>query len=106
DDGSKLGDLEGRRIAGGVAARTEDVELRRGLAGTRGEDGVGEGAAGYDDAGGEGNRQALVKEAVSPPRRKADVQRPSKAQVRRESHAPQVRHITYPDRKENNRHDN
>src|SRR5881628_1757820 len=44
DDRAVPRDVQGRRVAGGVAARPEDVELREGLTRTRSQDDVREGS--------------------------------------------------------------
>ena len=81
--GTGLGDFELTRVAGGVTARPENVELRESLAGPRGQQDIREHASGDDDARREGDRQALVDRTILHPLRKAEVQAKGKPSLSR-----------------------
>src|SRR2546428_925796 len=72
-----------RRVAARVAAWTEYVELREGLAETRHHDDLSEGSQGYDDPRGEGDPQPSVQGAVFLPVRDREINGQGKTLVRR-----------------------
>src|SRR5207249_7030 len=105
DHGPYLGDIQGGGVAGGVAAGPEDVELREGLAGTRRQDDVRQGATRDDDARSEGDGEALVEETVILPARDREVRGKGEPLIRLQPHAAPVRREAHADGEEGHHHD-
>src|SRR2546428_1131200 len=91
DDRSGLGDVERRRVSGGVAAGTEDIELREALPGLRRQHHIGKDDCGYDDACGESHGDAPIEQTGLVPYRHCEFDGGSKPPLRRQAHAAPVR---------------